>query len=282
MSTINEITEQKMKCVTRSKADIIFLCDTRLNSTVQIAGVNNLIKKFKFQGYDFFHNSKGPNRGTGILISSKLQTEIIATDSDEDGNFIVQKVKINDHILVIGSVYGPNINENIGVFDNLTAAVKNLNTTDIILGGDWNCTWDCRNVDVNVDVLDMVSIPSKRRSEKLKQMCNGLGLTDPFRVLYPNKKDYSYVPAVLQYTNRSRLDFFCNSKKLTNIIKNSTIENSLNSTVFDHKAINLDFKCKIKPRKNMQVRNFNLKNNLIVTAISNAAVECYLQHAAIN
>ena len=32
----------------------------------------------------------------------------------------------------------------------------------------------------------------------------------------------------------------------------------------------------------MQVRNFNLKNNLIVTAISNAAVECYLQHAAIN
>ena len=31
----------------------------------------------------------------------------------------------------------------------------------------------------------------------------------------------------------------------------------------------------------MQVRNFNLKNNLIVTAISNAAVECYLQHASI-
>ena len=63
MSTINEITEQKIKCVTRSKADIIFLCDTRLNSTVQIAGVNNLIKKFKFQGYDFFHNSKRSEQG---------------------------------------------------------------------------------------------------------------------------------------------------------------------------------------------------------------------------
>ena len=58
MSTINEITEQKIKYVTRSKADIIFLCDTRLNSAVQIAGVNNLIKKLKFQGYDFFHNSR--------------------------------------------------------------------------------------------------------------------------------------------------------------------------------------------------------------------------------
>ena len=70
MSTINETTEQKIKCVTRAKADITFLCDTRLNSEVQIAGVNNLTKKFKFLGYD----SKGLNRGTGILISSKLKS----------------------------------------------------------------------------------------------------------------------------------------------------------------------------------------------------------------
>ena len=74
MSTINETTEQKIKCVTRAKADITFLCDTRLNSEVQIAGVNNLTKKFKFLGYNFFHNSKGLNRGTGILISSKLKS----------------------------------------------------------------------------------------------------------------------------------------------------------------------------------------------------------------
>ena len=119
-------------------------------------------------GYNFFHNSKGPNRGTGFLISSKLQSEIINTESDEDSNFIVLKVKIHNHILLIGSVYGPNVNKNIHVFDELTAAVKNLNTSDIVLGGNWNCTWDCRNVDVNVDVLDMVLIPSKRRSEKLK------------------------------------------------------------------------------------------------------------------
>ena len=165
------------------------------------------------------------------------------------------KVKIHNHILLIGSVYGPNVNENIHVFDELTAAVKNLNTSDIVLGGNWNCTWDCRNVDVNVDILDMFSIPSKRRSEKLKNMCNDLGLTDPFRVLYPNRQDYSYVPAVLQYTNRSRLDFFCVSKTLINFVKNCNIENSLTSTVFDHKEINLDFKCKTKLRKNMQVRN---------------------------
>ena len=32
----------------------------------------------------------------------------------------------------------------------------------------------------------------------------------------------------------------------------------------------------------MKVRNFNLKNNLIVSAITSAAVEFYLQHSEIN
>ena len=59
MSTINETTEQKIKCVTRAKADIIFLSNTRLNSDNQIVGVNNLTKKFKFLGYDFFTTQKG-------------------------------------------------------------------------------------------------------------------------------------------------------------------------------------------------------------------------------
>ena len=53
MSTINETTEQKIKCVTRAKADIIFL-----NSDNQIVVVNNLTKKFKFFGVRLFSQFK--------------------------------------------------------------------------------------------------------------------------------------------------------------------------------------------------------------------------------
>ena len=64
MSTINETTEQKIKCVTRAKADIIFLSDTRLNSDNQIVGVNILTKKIlqknlNVWGTTFFTIQKG-------------------------------------------------------------------------------------------------------------------------------------------------------------------------------------------------------------------------------
>ena len=66
MSTINETTEQKIKCVTRAKADIIFLSDTRLNSENQTAGVNNLTKNLNSWGMIF---STTQNGQTGVQAS---------------------------------------------------------------------------------------------------------------------------------------------------------------------------------------------------------------------
>ena len=152
----------------------------------------------------------------------------------------------------------------------------------IILGGDWNCTWDCSPVDTNIDVLDMASIPSKLRSEKLKQMCEKLIITDPYRVLYPNKLDYTYIPTTLHHTNRSRLDFFCVSTAFIKDIQNCTIDNALASTVFDHKGILLNFRRKKNYRKNMQIRNSNIKNELVRASALAAAVECYIHHSLID
>ena len=282
LSTINDTTEHKIQGITKRGADIIFLCDTRLNSTNNTAYVNNLTKKFFFLGYNFYHNSVSSNRGTAILISTKLDCVITRTLSDINGNFICLKCNINGKQLCIGCVYGPNLDENIAIFDELQESVANFNCESIILGGDWNCTWDCSNVESNIDVLDMISIPSKRRSEKLKKMCEQLALTDPFRTLYPNKKDYTYVPAVLHYTNRSRLDFFCISKNLVKHVANCTIDNALTSTVFDHKAIFLDFRTKAKLKKNMQIRASNIKNKFIRACVITSTVECYIHHSNID
>ena len=92
-------------------------------------------------------------------------------------------------------------------------------------------------------------------------MCEQLALTDPFRTLFPNKKDYTYVPAVLYYTNRSRLDFFCISKNLIKYVANCTIDNALTSMVFDHKAIFLDFRKKVKLKKTCKYAHQILKSN---------------------
>ncbi len=77
-------THSKIIAVTKSDSDIIFLCDTRLNSNKQIAGVNDIVKKFKFLGFTLYHNSTMDSRGVAILISNKLAYTIEDNFKDEE------------------------------------------------------------------------------------------------------------------------------------------------------------------------------------------------------
>jgi hypothetical protein len=61
-------THSKIVSLTNCGSDIIFVSDTRLNSDVQIAGVNNIQKKLQFLGYSLYHNSSKNNRGVAILL----------------------------------------------------------------------------------------------------------------------------------------------------------------------------------------------------------------------
>ena len=153
----------------RSKGDIILLSDTRLNSEKNTVPVNSITKKLGFLGYSVLHNSITANRGVGILISNKLNYNILDRAQDNLGNFLLIKIKIDNTTLIIGSIYGPNINDNSNIYDELDIELNRLNTEKTILGGGWNCTVDCRNVDLNIDVLNMAGIPSKLRSKKSKK-----------------------------------------------------------------------------------------------------------------
>ena len=177
--------------ICKEKKDIIFLSDTRLNTDIQISATENITKKFRFRGYECYFNSKTSNRGTGILIKSSLDYTILEQRGDPNGNFLLLKIKINNQNFIIGSVYGPNVNENVSLYDELETGIRELNCEGIVLGGDWNCTVDIRGVDSNIDVVNMASIPSKLRSEKLNKISRNLKLTDPYRFLYPNKTEFT-------------------------------------------------------------------------------------------
>ena len=267
-----------MLSLIKEKDDVIFVSDTRLNTDIQKSALNNLEKKLLFGGYDCFFNSETSNRGTGILIKNKLNYTIISKECDIGGNFILLKLKIENKPLIIGSIYGPNINENIGVYEELTNKLSGLECETIVLGGNWNCTVDCQGTDSNLDVLNMVSIPSKIRSEKVKKICEKFKLVDPFRTLHPTKLEFTYIPAIIANTNRSRLDFFLVSESVFGNVSKCGTTNSLTCTSFDHKPVNLSFK-KIKNiGKIKQVQNSNLKDPNLKMAVETAAIECYLHH----
>ena len=131
LSVLSENTDIKIHAVVRSKGDIILLSDTRLNSEKNTVPVNSITKKLGFLGYSFLHNSITANRGVGILISKKLNYNILDRAEDDLGNFLLIKIKIDNTTIIIGSIDGPNINDNSNIYDELDIELNRLNTEKI-------------------------------------------------------------------------------------------------------------------------------------------------------
>jgi len=243
ISTKNIITEQKILAIVKGGNDIIFLSDLRLNSRIQHVACSELIKTFYLHGYKFIHNSTISSRGVGILIHRKVLDNIIvhSINRDVNCNYILLDIEFKTDRYTIGSVYGANTNDGVTMYTDLERDILAFKNTKIILGGDWNATWCLDEVERNIDILNMVNVPSVRRSRAIRNMCENLCVTDPYRIFYPETREYTFTPSGLNQLNRSRLDFFLVSKNLCDKIVNVVIPHSLSSTTFDHKNVNLIF-----------------------------------------
>jgi exonuclease III len=269
-------THSKIIAVTKSDSDIIFLCDTRLNSNRQIAGVNDIVKKFKFLGFTLHHNSTLNSRGVAILISNKLAHTIEDIFMDEECNILMLKIKVGNVTVTLGSVYGPN-HDDENFFKILNDRIELLNSDFVITGGDWNTTYDSRNSRANIDTLNTVGIPSTHRSIWLNQLCTNQGLKDPYRYFYPETNEYTYVPFAAGATNRSRLDYFLISDNLLEQCVNCRIPHNLSTTLFDHKQVTLCFK-RNNPYKKQTINDAILKDSDLLEIVNITAVDCYVNH----
>ena len=280
ISTKNQKTVKKLNAITKDKCEIIFLSDIRLNSYKQNYSIHDLEKKITFKGYDFYHNSKRSSRGVGILISKKLNYKVNNQMSDFEDNYLLLDITITDYRLIIGAIYGPNSNDP-NFYNNLNTDLKFFNCSTIILGGDWNATWDTSVVQNNLDVLNMVSLPSKFRSDQIKKIAGENGLVEPFRTLNPEKIDFSFIPNINTNINRSRIDFFLISQTVMEKCKNSYVSPSLLSEDFDHKAVLLDFRKKVFKTKD-KIKDTILKSDILNKLVHANALDCYLNHLTIN
>ena len=209
--------------------------------------------------------------------STNLTIKEIKRDDVSD-NLILISTKAGDCNYTFGSVYGPNHDHESSFYTTLTNTFISMGNNNVILGGDWNATWDNSRVGKNLDVINMADIPSYIRSNS---MADTLKLTDPYRIFYPNKRDFTFMPTAMQQRNRSRLDFFLVSKTLSNSLANCTIPNSTNGAIFDHKQIFLGF------RRGKKLTNEVLRDHIFVEEESNIYVRvsvfkcCNLLHATI-
>ena len=208
------------------------------------------------------------------LIPSNF--EIIEQIGTRDCNSLLLHVRIHKKEYVIVAVYGPNHDNEVEFYSQLKRMLQKYNCP-LILGGDWNATLDTSPVNRNIDVLNMRSVPSIRRSTEINSMCDEFNLADPFRIASPFKREFTYVPSNVNEINRSRIDFFLISHRLFNVNTRCNIPHCLSSTLFDHKNVTLHLSGKKSFNKEL-IKDSILRNQDLSHHVKRSVFECYLHH----
>ncbi len=127
------------------------------------------VRDSKHRAYEAFFNSSRNGRGVGILIAHNLNITVIEQYSDLAENIILLKIKHSDSLVIVGAVYGPNSTDR-NFFSEIERAINQLSNGSnlpIVVGGDWNTTWDGSQVNINIDTFQMAAVPNHINSELL-------------------------------------------------------------------------------------------------------------------
>jgi exonuclease III len=266
------------------KSDIICLSDVRLSNKSNITCGDQVARHFEtnpIEQYSMHYKSSQNKRGCAILLKKSLSFVVHDRREDLEENFLLLRISLAGTHFIIGSVYGPN-NVNPEFFTRLKDGINSIGNYPVILVGDWNCTYSSDPILSNNDCINMTSVPNLRHSRLVDEMCVDLGFEDPFRALYPSKKEYTYIPRAGQKKNRSRIDFFLVSSSLLQNNFDCNIGESLLHSCFDHKNIELVFKRKINRNSNPQIFNSTIDVPESEICVWTTVVEQYLIHADIN
>jgi exonuclease III len=226
----------KLSAIINYKTDVVLLSDIRLNCK------HSTIMDKLGLWYTVYYNSSKNSRGVAVLISKQVEHSVAETAVDPQENALLLKVNVRGKIVILGSVYGPNDNNCLPFFTFVNNTLAGWSNIPVILGGDWNATPSSLPVNENPDVAFMPNIPSLVRTEQIRLLCELADLSDPFRTLHPDLRDFSYHPSGDTRKNRSRIDFFLISTSLYGYIESCTIAQGFCRRSFDYKPIFLCLK----------------------------------------
>ena len=183
-----------------------------------------------------FSHGSAHSRGTLVLFKPSFDITIESEICDDNGRFIILKVKIHDENFVLLNIYGPNKEKDKATF--FSCILNHLITMNIALDeniiavGDWNCIFNS-----DLDKSGGRQFCSNLAPDSLKKLISDLDLVDIWRVRYPTRKRFSFrqkKPLV-----QTRLDYFLITDAMQDNVVNVDIIPSVWS---DHSAITMSIK----------------------------------------
>jgi len=266
--------------ITFSKHDIIFLSDCRLkektNEIQKLFGLN------RNASYKLYTNSDRESRGVAIAIKRNIIHEILDIYRSPDQNILLCKIKVKNCTLTIGTIYGPNENNPV-FFQNLRRKISDWGLPYII-GGDFNTILDHSMGDGNMDREGGMRVPNPRNGEAILNWIQSGNAIDPFRALYPEQREFSYVPFRLIVNRdgifgKSRLDFFLIDRDLIDVVSRVKYGDKI-SNDFDHKMVSL-FIGKSKGGLRVRIFNDTLEHTLIKEIGISCIYDCLNNHCQV-
>ena len=204
------------------KYNIYCLQDTHFTSDIE----NDVRNLWGFQCY--FSSFASNSRGVAILINNNFDFKSISMKGDIDGNYLLLKMCIDSHEVILCNIYGPNI-DSPQFFENIQSHVDDMQCQNIIWCGDFNLV-----LNTSLDCYNYKCISNPKARDKVLELIESYGYVDPFRQLHENLRRYSWRKK--SPLKQSRLDFFLLSESLLSSLDTCYIESSYRS---DHSPISL-------------------------------------------
>lgn len=219
----NVIKRQKiLTFLKKEKTRIALLSETHLTD------IEHLKLRRTWVGQVFYSSYNSKSRGVAILIHRNTPFILEKTISDNDGRYVLISGYLYGEQILIGCIYGPNVYE-ASFLPKLLSDVTSINSSYIVLGGDFNCVFDpC------IDQSPPKLSPTSRKSVRLQEFCHDLDLFDTWRVTNPTERDYTFFSQPHQ--TFSRIDFFLSSRLVLDRVKTCSIGIC---TLSDHSHVSL-------------------------------------------
>ena len=181
------------------------------------------------------------SRGVAILFS-KLNFKIYESiTDDENGNFVILDLSVNDFWFTLTSIYGPNTDQP-QFYNNIFGKIDRNGNASYMICGDFNLV-----IDPKKDYFNYKHINNKKSRDTLLNHISIRDLTDPFRQFNPDKLCYTWKKR--NPIQQARPDFFLISPPRNTFMISSSIENSFMS---DHSIIST----------NLQINEFQYSSGL--------------------
>lgn len=186
------------KHLRKARADIFLIQETHCTSDTE------KIWKQEWGAPAYFCNGSKSSKGVAILMSRELSFKVIEHRSDEIGRLLCMDVEIDGVVYTLGSLYVPTQDkgkEQISFLESIDEILVQANSTNIILGGDFN-----HPIDPSLDRNSRTATPpyAEQVGQKLAILTEEWGLCDVWRIRNSASPGYTF----RRGTYASRLDYF--------------------------------------------------------------------------